>query len=75
MASLGAEQYTTLDLTPGNHSCYVERQHSVELAASAGEEYFLHFEHRALADAWHVKLVTAAKGEDAVANLELSGKH
>ena len=75
IASLGAQQYTTLDLTPGNHSCYVEGQHSIELVASAGEEYFLHLRHRAFVGAWQVKIVTSAEGEDAVANLERAGKH
>src|SRR4029077_16466730 len=38
ISSLGAQQYTILDITPGNHSCGVWGQRPVELAASSGEE-------------------------------------
>ena len=75
IAPVGARQYTILALTPGNHTCHVAGQRPLELKANAGEEYFLYLEHRQFADAWQVKLVTSAEGEDAVANLELAGKH
>lgn len=74
VAPVGQRQYTTLEFVPGKHLCHADGQPSVELAAEAGEEYFLRVQYHTFAGTWELNSVTTAQGEDSVANLELAEK-
>ncbi len=71
---IGAHQYAILELTPGRHTCQAEHDPTIEIAAHAGEEYFLHLRPRSIPGGWELKPVDTAQGEDEIANLELIGK-
>lgn len=65
---LGAQQYSILELKPGRHSCRPENEKAVEFAAQPAEEYFLRLHSPALSGGWELERVSAAVGEDAIAN-------
>ena len=71
---IGARQYATLELTPGEHTCLAEHEQPLKIAAHAGEEYFLHLRPRSATGGWELKPVDTAQGEDEIAHLELAGK-
>lgn len=68
-----AQQYLVTELAPGKHSCQAEHEASLEIAANAGEDYFV----RLLSSTpglWELKLMDAGEGEDTIATLTPAGK-